>query len=232
MGIVKETGKKLAAFLVIMSVLVNSMIFVSLARADDTKTEISIGVKAGKKLTAHVGKKNIAEKTYTVRQDNVKITIKKGSKKLSELTYQSANKKVLTISKKGVISAKKNGTTKVTIRAKYQKKTLTTWIKIKVKINGNSIDKPQETISPTDAPVTTTQPAGETTSVPAMQPTTEPTAQPSQSTNDNTERPIVYMTRSITARGIAESISGNVFCTCWQGGSEGFHRRAATQSLS
>lgn len=199
MGEVKETGKKLAAFLVIISVLVNSMIFVSLARADDTKTKISIGVKAGKKLTAHVGKKNIAEKTYTVRQDNVKITIKKGSKKLSELTYQSANKKVLTISKKGVISAKKNGTAKVTIQAKYQKKTLTTWIKIKVKINGNSIDKPQETISPTDAPVTTTQP------------TAEPTVQPPQSTNDNTERPIVYMTRNITAEELLKVYQATSF---------------------
>lgn len=215
MSVVKETGKRLAAFVVIMSVLVNSVASVGAAKTSDTKVEISIGVKSGKKLTAHFGKKNLAKRTYTVRRDNVRITIKKGSKKLSGLTYRSANKKVLTISKKGVISVKKNGTAKVTIRAKYKKKTLTTWIKIKVKINKKPTDKPQETISPTDVPVSTTQPTAkpteEATSVSTMQPTVEPTAQPPQSSDDNMDRSVVYMTRNITAEELLKVYQATSF---------------------
>lgn len=225
MGAAKKTGKRLAAFVVIFSVLVNSVAFVRVAKASDTKTEISIGVRSGDKLTARVGKKNLAKKTYTVRKDNVSIRIKKGSKKLSGLTYRSADKKVLTVSKKGVISIKRNGTAKVTIRAKYKKKTLTTWIKIKVKINRSSTDKPsasvkpQTTISQTGAPVSTVEPttkptaeaAVQPTAVPITQLTAEPTVQPPQSSDDNTDRPIVYMTRNITAEELLKVYQATSF---------------------
>lgn len=223
MGAMKKAGKRLAAFVVILSVLINSVASIRVAKASDTKVTISIGINARKKLTARMGKKNLAKKTYTVRKDNVSIRIKKGSKKLSGLTYRSANKKVLTVSKKGVISIKKNGTAKVTIRAKYKKKTLTTWIKIKVKIDRNTTDKPsasvqpQETVSPTDAPVSTTQPTakptGDATSESTIQPTVEPTAQPPQSSDDNTDRPVVYMTRNITAEELLKVYQATSFVT-------------------
>ncbi len=83
MGAVKKVGKRLAAFVVILSLFANNVASVSLAKA---KVTISIGINAGRKLTARMGKKNLAKKTYTVRQDNVRIAIKKGSKKLSGLT--------------------------------------------------------------------------------------------------------------------------------------------------
>ncbi len=176
MGAVKKVGKRLAAFVVILSLFANNVASVSLAKA---KVTISIGINAGRKLTARMGKKNLAKKTYTVRQDNIRITIKKGSKKLSGLTYRSANKKVLTVRKKGVISVKKNGTAKVKIRAKYKKKTLTTWIKIKVKIN--------------------------------RKPTAEPTRQPPQSSDNNTGRSVVYMTKNITAEELLKVYQATSF---------------------
>lgn len=216
MSTVKKAGKRLAAFVVILSVLINSVASVSLAKASDTKVTISIGINAGRKLTARKGKKNLTKKTYTVRQNNVRITIKKASKKLSGLTYRSANKKVLTINKKGVISVKKNGSAKVTIRAKYKKKTLTTWIKIKVNIGRKPTDKPsasvkpQETVSPTDD-VATIQTTTQPTSASTTRPTAEPTAQPPQSSDDNTDKPIVYMTRSITAEELMKVYQATSF---------------------
>lgn len=78
MGAVKKARKRLAAFVVILSVLINSVVSIRAAKASDTKVTISIGINARRNLTARVGKKNLAKKTYMVRQDNVRITIKKG----------------------------------------------------------------------------------------------------------------------------------------------------------
>jgi len=44
MGAVKKAGKRLAAFVVILSVLINSVASIRAAKASDTKVTISIGM--------------------------------------------------------------------------------------------------------------------------------------------------------------------------------------------
>ena len=66
------------------------------------------------------------------------LTVKKGKKASlkyqlypvkTKLTFKSSNKKVATVDKKGVVTGKKKGNTKITIKAKNKKLT----IKVKVK---------------------------------------------------------------------------------------------------
>lgn len=86
--------------------------------------------------------------TQTVEAATKKVTLKAGNKKLyvgktvkvaatttkeAKLTYKSANSKIASVNKKGIITGKSAGTTKVTITAKKSKyKTATKTITVKV----------------------------------------------------------------------------------------------------
>lgn len=194
----KSVKKMLIAICVIVVVL-GSLTAVVMAKNNAGITEIRIGVTAGKKLTAKIGKKNLAKKTYQINK-NAKIKIRKGTKKLTGLTYRSSDKKVVSVSKKGVVTAKKSGTAKVTIRAKYKKKKLKTWVKFKVKTDNSENapqNQPEQTAGPTQAANQTEEPERQPTET-ANQ-TAEPTKQPS---GGEADKPVVYMTREITSEAL------------------------------
>lgn len=81
--------------------------------------------KAPSKVSASVSKSTIK------KGKKAKIQVKLPSGSASYLiTYQSSNKKIATVSKSGVVTAKKKGTVKITITTFNQKKAV---IKLKIK---------------------------------------------------------------------------------------------------
>ncbi len=80
-----------------------------------------------------------------------KVTLIKGKKKKIKITGKGAkakytfksNSKVVKVSKKGVITAKKAGSARVTVKEKYKKKTRKLGVvKVKVKKDGGSVQSP------------------------------------------------------------------------------------------
>ena len=80
---------------------------------------------------------NITEndKKTTYGTSTIKIKKSKGIK-IKKTAYKSANKKIATVSKKGKVTAKKKGSTKITVAVKYKKgkKTYTKKLNYKVKV--------------------------------------------------------------------------------------------------
>ena len=141
----KHYAKKLITLMIAM-MLAFTMVTPATAQAATQKYTISVKKKTvKKKKTIKVGTK-------------MKLTVKNGKKKLNpkKVKFKSSNKKVATVSKKGVIAAKKAGKTTITI--KYKKKsakiTLTikkTTKKAKKTINLNDISKNNNEHNQTEA---------------------------------------------------------------------------------
>lgn len=97
-------------------------------------TANAASTKTVKKVTVRVDKKNITKKTYTLeigKSKSLKVTASpKGAVKT--IRYQSSNPRIVAVSKKGKITAKKKGTAKIqiTVTGKNNKKK-STWVKIK-----------------------------------------------------------------------------------------------------
>lgn len=104
-------------------------------------------LSATKSLTITVGKK----KTIKVKGSNIKSK-----------SFKSTNKKVATVSKKGVVTAKKAGSCKIKITVKYRKskkskkilkKVLTTKVTVKKKKSGTAVkNTPKPSATPTPKP--------------------------------------------------------------------------------
>ena len=112
------------------------------------------------KVTVYVGKTSKISTTVTPK----KVTIKK-------LTYKTSNKKVATVTAKGVIKGVKAGTAKITVAAvdgSNKKATVAVTVKKKA-------------AKPSTAPTTepSTAPTTEPSTAPSIAPTTEPSAKPS-----------------------------------------------------
>ena len=91
---------------------------------------------------------NVKKKTLAVDESyTLKATIKPSSMSDSKLTWSSSNKKVATVSSKGIVTAKKAGTTTITAKSSNGKKAT---CKITVKGNANKsgvkLDKSEATI--------------------------------------------------------------------------------------
>lgn len=101
-------------------------------------------------VTLKIGKKTVTKKTYSLvkgKKATIKVKVSQKTGKKS-VTFKSKNKKIATVSKKGVVTAKKKGTTKISITVKgTNKKSTQTWVKIKVKEK-----KPTVTPAPTPTP--------------------------------------------------------------------------------
>ena len=106
--------------------------------------------KAAKSVTLKIGKKTVTKKTYSLtkgKKATIKVKVSPKSAKKS-VTFKSKNKKIATVSKKGVVTAKKKGTAKITVVVKGTNKKFTqTWVKIKVKEKS-----PSSTPAPTPEP--------------------------------------------------------------------------------
>ena len=93
-----------------------------------------------------IGTKKVNKKTYTMKKGSSKkvgllVTPKKSKVKVK---YRSGKKNIVSVSKTGVLKAKKAGTAKITIqvngKGNFQKKI---WFKVKV-VNKNNSDKKKE----------------------------------------------------------------------------------------
>ena len=95
------------------------------------KAEAASAVKlSGKSATL-----TIQEQNGKVFRGTVKINIKKASKvKVKKVTYASQNEKVAVVSKKGVVTAKGDGSTQIKVTVKYKKGKKTSTKKLTFKV--------------------------------------------------------------------------------------------------
>lgn len=141
--------------------------------------------------TASAAKKanvNLSKKNLTISQGKkVTLKVKKTNvKKIKSVKWSSNQKKIATVSKKGVVKGLKTGTAKITAKVKYQpkqsSKTLTKKLSCKVKVTGkatetkNPVSTSQPTMAPSNQP--SAAPSNQPTVAPSSQPTVLPTVEP------------------------------------------------------
>lgn len=130
------------------------------------------------KVTVYVGKTSKISTTVTPK----KVTIKK-------LAYKTSNKKVATVTAKGVIKGVKAGTAKITVAAvdgSNKKATVAVTVKKKA-AKPSTAPTTEPSTAPTTAPSTepstapSTEPSTQPSAVPSTQPSISPSAEPSTS---------------------------------------------------
>lgn len=163
---------------------------------------------AGKAKVISVKVTNVKKKKVTLKTGKslalkVKVKVRPNKAKYKKVTYKSSNKKVVTVSKKGKLKARKAGTAKVTVTSKTNKKKKVV-IKVTVKPSGTSGTSEEGTggataaptanngsqntgagqngncgtETPTPTPVLTSSPSPTPTSTPTPTPTPDPTPVP------------------------------------------------------
>ncbi len=127
---VKKIAVGLLAFVLVFSSCFMAGNGKKIYAAQEKSSSLKLSVSNGK-LVILSGKKNMAGRTYAVKSGikTVRIT---GNKKLSKVKYTSSNKKVLAVNNKGKATLKKPGRADIKITAKYNKKTITGKITIRV----------------------------------------------------------------------------------------------------
>lgn len=156
-------------------------------------TALPLSSSAAKKKAEKVSLKKssatlkISEKNGKKVYGAVTIKVKKAKGvKVNKITYKSSNKKIAAVSKKGKVTAKKKGDTKIKVTVKYKykkrsyKKTLTFKVKVKNTVKESSVPAATATVVPetteastaeqTTAPIDSTEAVEDTT---AVEPTTE-----------------------------------------------------------
>lgn len=116
--------------------------------------KLTVTLASGKKATANVKVQKGTVKTTKVSVNTSKLVLLKGGKytlkatlapltSQQKVTYSSSNKKVATVSSKGVIKAKKKGTAKITVKSGSKKKKITVTVQTPTfpKGNGNAFLK-------------------------------------------------------------------------------------------
>ena len=104
------------------------------------KAKVTITLASGKKQVVNVTVQKKAVKTTKIIGIASKATLKKGKKltlkpvispitSLQKVTYTTSNKKVATVTKKGVIKAKKKGTVTITVKSGKKKAVVTVKVK-------------------------------------------------------------------------------------------------------
>ena len=153
-----------------------------------------------KSITVRIGKKNVTKKTYSLKKGKsatLKISVSPKKSKKS-VTFRSAKKSIVTVSKKGKVTARKKGTAKITITVTGKnRKKKSTWVKVRVTEQKNSTPSsaaPTPTVSssepiPAQTPeVSPSQPAPIQT--PEVSPSESPsTYQPEESPSVPTQQP-------------------------------------------
>lgn len=142
--------------------------------------------KTKNSVQLQIGGKKVTKKTYRMKE-GTKKKLKVVAKKTKSVRYRSSKKKVASVSKKGVIQAKKAGTAKIAAAVKTSRGKKTVWMKVKVVSSGKDT-KPEETKKPsgTEQPTVTVPPSEtarpDTTSaaVPTNTPGAEVTPNPTE----------------------------------------------------
>ena len=104
------------------------------------KVSVTATLASGEKITIKVAVQKKAVATTKIGGLSKKITVKKGAKKtlkpvlypitsVEKITYKSSNKKIATVSSKGVIKGKKAGKAKITVKAGKKKFVITVTVK-------------------------------------------------------------------------------------------------------
>ena len=172
----------------------------------------SQAAKKAKKIT--MNSKNVNVKVGGKFSLKVKkVTPKKASK---AVTYKTSNKKIATVTKKGVITGKKVGKATITVTSKTNKK-----VKAKVTVTVRNNDIPAASPTPVvTPPAATTAPAAPTNAVvPTATPTNKPaktTRPPKTPTPIPTEKPkaetpsedvldVMAISQLVTAEGIVQT---------------------------
>ncbi len=137
--------KKIAAILLSLVFLLsagsyNSMNTQAVSQVNHNLTIRLTGAGKAKILS---GKKNVTKKTVRVAAgDTVALSTEK-NKNITSVTYHSSNKNVLTVTKKGKVSIKKNGTARITASIKQRNgKSVTGWVKLRVAGQNSSENEP------------------------------------------------------------------------------------------
>ena len=130
-----------------------AQIIVKVTSKDGTskKTWVKIKVSGQTSISLKIGAKNVTKKTFkmtTGASKQLKVTVKPASFKKT-VTYGSKNSKIVSVTKKGKLTAKKAGTTQINVKVTSKNGTSKkTWVKIKVS------DKKTETPDTPDVPET------------------------------------------------------------------------------
>ncbi len=125
-----------------------------------------------KNVSIKIGKKAVTKKTYSLKKGRtatlkVTVTPKKAKKSVS---YKSSKKNIATVSRKGIIKAKKMGTTNIAVDVRGKdKKIKKAWMKVKItdsaakganKPENNTSTGSQNPPSSTDPSAGSTPPSG------------------------------------------------------------------------
>ena len=117
----KSSNKKVAT--------VNSKGVITGKKAGKTVITVKVG-KYTKKLTVTVKKPSFKlTKSSAKLKKGQKVTIKSKAAPAAKVTYKSSNKKVATVNSKGVVTAKKKGTAKITVKCNGITKTFKVTVK-------------------------------------------------------------------------------------------------------
>lgn len=113
---------------------------------------------AVKSISLKIGKKKVTKKTYKMKPgEKKKIKVSVSPKKGKNMVqFATSNQKVVAVSKKGTVTAKKTGTAKIKVTVKKgaskkkgrMSKKKTTWVKIKIDKASNPKDKTDSDTKP------------------------------------------------------------------------------------
>lgn len=164
------------------------------AKASKTNTIKSVSLK--------IGNKKVDKKTYKMNQGEkkkLKVTVspQKGKKTIK---FTTGNKKIVTVSKNGTITAKKAGTVKIKVTVKTGKAKKTTWMKVRVT---EPTKTPEATLSPepTKSPDVTQSPT------PTQSPDITQSPTPTESPTVDKKGIVVYFSCTDNTKKIAEYIA-------------------------
>ena len=119
------------------------------AKSKSGSAKLTVTLASGKKAKAKVKVQKGTVKTTKITVNSSKLTLLKGGTytlKTTKLplttqqktTFSSSNKKVATVSSKGVITAKKKGTAKITVKSGSKKKTVKVTVQVKTFAKGDT----------------------------------------------------------------------------------------------
>lgn len=128
-----------------------------------------------KSVTLKINSKTVTKKTYSLKKGKkatVKVSVTPIKAKKS-IVFKSSNKKVAAVSGKGVVTAKKVGTAKISVVVKGKNgKNKSTWMKIKVTGKSSAAAKPSKEPTETEEPEPTVEPTPTPTPTPTPDPIT------------------------------------------------------------
>lgn len=179
----RMTGKR---FCRTIAVLMMAVLVAMTALPAFSEVTVSAAEKTKNTVQLRIGGKKMTMKTYRMRQ-GTKEKLKVTGKKMKSVRFRSSKKRVASVSKEGVIRAKKAGTAKITAVVKTgtsgsKQGKRTVWMKVQVvkSQNSNATPKPNETQVPTatDRSANTAAPADTPTAAPNDTETPNPTVSP------------------------------------------------------